>query len=60
MKKILLETINKAKETVKDDEGIMVDEAIVLLKERKGIWELIQDSYMLGYIRGVENTKKMV
>lgn len=59
MKKITKE-INKAKEIVKDDEGIKVDEAIVLLKKRTSIWELINDSYMLGYIRGLEKAKKMV
>lgn len=59
MEKIIKE-IDKAKETVKDDEGIMVDEAVVLLKKRTSIWNLINDSYMLGYIRGLEKAKKMV
>lgn len=59
MKEITKE-IDKAKEIINDDEGIIIDEAVVLLKKCTSIWELINDSYMLGYIRGLEKAKKMV
>lgn len=59
MEKITKE-IDKAKEIIKDDEGIIVDEAVVLLKKSTSVWDLINDSYMLGYIRGLEKAKKMV
>lgn len=59
MEKITKE-INKAKEIIKDEECIMVDETVILLRKCTSIWNLINDSYMLGYIRGLEKAKKMV
>lgn len=56
----LIKEIDKARKTIKDDEGITIDEVVVLLKKHTDIWNLINDSYILGYIRGVENAKKMV
>lgn len=60
MEEKLIESINKAKETMKDEECIMVDETVILLRKCTSIWNLINDSYMLGYIRGLEKAKKMV
>lgn len=60
MEEKLIESINKAKEIIKDEECIMVDETVILLRKCTSIWNLINDSYMLGYIRGLEKAKKMV
>lgn len=60
MEEKIIKEIDKARKTIKDNECIMVDETVILLRKCTSIWNLINDSYMLGYIRGLEKAKKMV